>query len=83
MIDADLAELHGVTTKRLNEQVKRNRQSGFRLILCFNLHSVEGGGGRKLRPPPAQILPIFHLRFTNTGRVSGGKVFWIVIVQFL
>ncbi len=25
MIDADLAELYGVTTKRLNEQVKRNR----------------------------------------------------------
>jgi predicted XRE-type DNA-binding protein len=24
MIDADLAELYGVTTKRLNEQVKRN-----------------------------------------------------------
>jgi len=26
MIDADLAELYGVTTKRLNEQVKRNRE---------------------------------------------------------
>jgi len=25
MVDADLAELYGVTTKRLNEQVKRNR----------------------------------------------------------
>jgi len=25
MIDADLAELYGVTTKRLNEQVKRNK----------------------------------------------------------
>lgn len=25
MIDADLARLYGVTTKRLNEQVKRNR----------------------------------------------------------
>ena len=24
MLDADLAELYGVTTKRLNEQVKRN-----------------------------------------------------------
>jgi len=24
MIDSDLAELYGVTTKRLNEQVKRN-----------------------------------------------------------
>jgi hypothetical protein len=26
MLDEDLAELYGVTTKRLNEQVKRNRQ---------------------------------------------------------
>jgi hypothetical protein len=26
IIDADLAELYGVTTKRLNEQVKRNRE---------------------------------------------------------
>ena len=25
MLDADLAFLYGVTTKRLNEQVKRNR----------------------------------------------------------
>lgn len=26
MLDRDLAELYGVTTKRLNEQVKRNRE---------------------------------------------------------
>lgn len=26
MIDTDIAELYGVTTKRLNEQVKRNRE---------------------------------------------------------
>ena len=26
MLDVDLAELYGVTTKRLNEQVKRNRK---------------------------------------------------------
>ena len=26
MIDADLAELYGVSTKRLNEQVKRNSE---------------------------------------------------------
>ena len=26
ILDADLAELHGVTTKRLNEQVKQNRE---------------------------------------------------------
>ena len=26
IVDRDLAELYGVTTKRLNEQVKRNRK---------------------------------------------------------
>ena len=26
MLDADLAQLYGVTTKRLNEQMKRNRE---------------------------------------------------------
>lgn len=26
IIDADLAEIYGVTTKRLNEQVKRNKK---------------------------------------------------------
>lgn len=34
MIDRDLAELYGVTTKRLNEQVKRNI-CAFLMILCF------------------------------------------------
>ena len=36
MIDSDLAELYGVSTKRLNEQVKRNAKRS-RLILCLNL----------------------------------------------
>ena len=34
MIDRDLAELYGVTTKRLNEQVKRNLKRVFLKILC-------------------------------------------------
>lgn len=40
MIDADLAELYGVTTKRLNEQVKRNRQR-FPPDFMFQLTTVE------------------------------------------
>jgi hypothetical protein len=36
MLDADLAELYGVTTKRLNEQVKRNRDR-FQKTLCSGL----------------------------------------------
>jgi hypothetical protein len=40
MIDADLAKLYGVTTKRLNEQIKRNRER-FPLDFMFQLTSSE------------------------------------------
>ena len=34
IIDADIAELYGVTTKRLNEQVRRKKKDS-PMILCF------------------------------------------------
>ncbi len=40
MIDADLADLYGVPTKRLNEQVKRNRER-FRSDFMFQLNAAE------------------------------------------
>ena len=40
MIDADLADLYGVTTKRLNEQVKRNRDR-FPADFMFQLTTKE------------------------------------------
>ena len=40
MVDADLAALYGVTTKRLNEQVKRNRKR-FPVTFVFQLTSGE------------------------------------------
>lgn len=40
MLDSDLAELYGVTTKRLNEQVKRNR-SRFPSDFMFQLTETE------------------------------------------
>ena len=40
MLDRDLAELYGVSTKRLNEQVKRNR-SRFPEDFLFRLTDVE------------------------------------------
>ena len=40
MLDADLADLYGVTTKRLNEQVKRNRKR-FPADFMFQLTSHE------------------------------------------
>ena len=40
MIDADLASIYGVTTKRLNEQVKRNKQR-FPEDFMFQLNTKE------------------------------------------
>lgn len=40
MIDRDLAELYGVETKRLNEQVKRNNER-FPSDFCFQLNDSE------------------------------------------
>jgi ORF6N domain len=40
MVDADLAELYGVQTKRLNEQVKRNRER-FPFDFLFQLTAAE------------------------------------------
>ena len=62
MLDSDLAELYGVTTKRLNEQVKPNR-ARFPEDFMFQLTvseteilrsqiatSKKGGGGRRYCP---------------------------------
>jgi hypothetical protein len=62
MLDSDLASLYGVSTKRLNEQVKRNRHR-FPPDFMFQLSAVEteslrsqfatssgGHGGRRYRP---------------------------------
>ena len=43
MIDTDLAELYGVTTKRLNEQVKRNKKR-FPIDFMFQLSENEKQG---------------------------------------
>ncbi len=40
MLDSDLAELYGVKVKRLNEQVKRNKER-FPEDFCFKLNSSE------------------------------------------
>ena len=40
MLDTDLADLYGVTTKRLNEQIKRNRNR-FPVDFMFQLTSTE------------------------------------------
>jgi hypothetical protein len=77
MLDADLAAMHGVTTGRLNDQVRRNRQhfpKDFAFVLTqqefTNLKSQfatssSAWGGR--RTPP--------LAFTEHGAVMAASVF--------
>lgn len=45
LIDRDLAGLYGVETKRLNEQVKRNKER-FPADFCFQLNELEFGNWR-------------------------------------
>src|SRR5215813_6252958 len=45
LIDADLAELYGVPTKRLNEQVRRNAER-FPEDFCFQLTAEESAALR-------------------------------------
>jgi phage regulator Rha-like protein len=60
MIDSDLAELYGVSTKRLNEQVRRNRErfpedfmfqiSKEELLLLRSQFATSKKGGRRYLP---------------------------------
>jgi hypothetical protein len=65
ILDSDLAELYGVTVKRLNQQVNRN-QERFPADFMFQLTSTEdkalrlqiatskkGRGGRRYPPTPS------------------------------
>lgn len=76
MLDADLAEVYGVTTKRLNEQVRRNRDrfppdfmfqltsEEFAALRSQNATSNEGRGGRRHHP----------FAFTEHGAIMAANV---------
>jgi len=76
ILDSDLAELYGVTTKRLNEQVKRNKDR-FPADFMFQMSSAEteylrsqtatsknARGGRRYRP----------YAFTEHGAIMAASV---------
>ncbi len=76
ILDSDLAELYGVTTKRLNEQLKRNKER-FPSDFVFQLTAEEaeslrsqfatskpGRGGRRYRP----------YAFTEHGAIMAASV---------
>jgi len=76
ILDSDLAELYGISVKRLNEQVRRNRErfpSDFMFLLTAKEHkalrsqiatSKKGRGGRRY-PPHA---------FTEHGAIMAATV---------
>ena len=76
MLDSDLAEVYGTTTKRLNEQVKRNtgrfpKEFAFRLtksewdILRSQIATSKGGRGGRRYPPWA---------FTEHGAIMAANI---------
>lgn len=76
LIDAELAALYGVTTERLNQQVRRNRQrfpadfmfqlnaAEFSALILQNARSKPGRGGRRKLP----------LAFTEHGAIMAATV---------
>jgi len=77
MLDADLAELYCVTTKRLNEQVKRNAKR-FPEDFAFRLSAEEKSElvahcDRFKRPKHSTVSP---LAFTEHGTIMAASVLY-------
>ncbi|MGZ8473375.1 MAG: ORF6N domain-containing protein [Candidatus Deferrimicrobiaceae bacterium] len=75
MLDADLAELYGVTTARLNEQVKRNRHR-FPDDFMFRLNPIEKAEvvakcDNLLR---LKFSPVLPFAFTEHGAIMAASV---------
>src|SRR3989442_14601429 len=72
ILDSDLAKIYGVTTKRLNEQVKRNRQR-FPEDFMFRL---TGDEGESLQSSRSQIATGSESNLWSqvaTSRTHGGR----------
>jgi hypothetical protein len=69
ILDADLARLYGVTTKRLNQQVSRNRNR-FPDDFMFQLTSEEKPRWLQIVPTfqNSNFLMSFHMLYTEEGR---------------
>ncbi|MBZ5595360.1 MAG: ORF6N domain-containing protein [Acidobacteriia bacterium] len=62
MLDVDLAELYGVPTKRLNEQVKRNRKR-FPEDFMFRLRTAEARAVMEVRSQIATLKRGHHRKY--------------------
>ena len=76
ILDADLARIYGVTTKRLNEQVKRNKER-FPADFAFQLTAKESAGLRSQFATGSQKHRDPRLRpyaFTEHGAIMAANV---------
>ena len=75
MLDADIAELYGVTTTRLNEQVKRNRHR-FPDDFMFRLNSTEKAEVVAKCDNLARLKfsPVLPIAFTEHGTIMAASV---------
>jgi hypothetical protein len=73
ILDADLAQLYGVTTKRLNEQVKRNRNR-FPEDFMFRLSSEEGASILDSRSQIATLKRGQNLKYAPYAFTEHGAV---------
>src|SRR5213082_3170894 len=77
ILDRDLAAIYGVTTKRLNEQVKRNAER-FPEDFMFQLTPEEAGLSRSqfatLKPGRGQNIKYRPYAFTEHGAIQAANV---------
>lgn len=77
ILDADLAKLYGVSTKRLNEQVKRNRERFPRdFMFQLTLEEAESQRSRSQNATLKRGQNIKHLpyAFTEHGTIMAANV---------
>ena len=74
MIDRDIAELYGVETKRLNEQVKRNAER-FPKEFCFQLSDIEVQGLiSQTTALPSDNRSRSQIATLNSGKKRGSNI---------
>jgi phage regulator Rha-like protein len=77
LLDADLAALYGVTTKRLNEQVQRNRErfpEDFRFPLSQDEYEALRSQFATLKPGRGQHRKYLPYVFTEHGAIMAAAV---------
>lgn len=77
LLDADLAALYGVTTKRLNEQVRRNRErfpSDFMFPLTQEEYEALRSQFATLKPGRGQHRKYLPYVFTEHGAIMAASV---------